>query len=169
VQRLLEWLNTDISWRDLLSLIPLLLILGILLECIAAGMLELFGFSLPRRKPSIPMLVWAFPFQLLFLALVEELIYRAPLLLLNLAGQGRVNCSALLLAVVLSVMFGVDHGNWQNIFIQGFGGLLYCLLFFKAGGISGNFFRAITATTGMHFLHNGVIALIQLAHGASYF
>jgi hypothetical protein len=147
----------------------IVLLAGILLDGLTAGILELFGFPLPKRKPDIPMLTWVFPFQLLFLAFVEEIKYRAPLILLRLADQERVTGLALFLAAVFSVVFGINHGGWQNIFVQGSGGFLYCLLFLKAGGISGNFFRALAATTGVHFLHNSVAALIQLVLGATCF
>ncbi len=74
--------------------------------------------------------------QLLILATTEELVFRfIPLFIaVKIAG---VSWWVLLVAVVSSIVFGQLHGTVKNIFTQGPGGLLYCLLFLKCGGFQG--------------------------------
>lgn len=62
-------------------------------------------------------------------ALVEELMFRFPLVILN------NNRNIQFIAIVLfSILFGLVHGDIYNIFIQGSSGIILSIVFLKCGG-----------------------------------
>lgn len=67
--------------------------------------------------------------------LIEEVIFR---LLPITVVQGLTPSRFVLWAVVLlsSIIFGFLHGSWQNIFIQGVGGIIFSRAFLRGGLIS---------------------------------
>lgn len=64
-----------------------------------------------------------------------------------------------LVAVISSVLFGLAHGNWVNIFLQGIGGLFYCLafVFINRKNEEAGFVKATMVTTVLHALYNLVV------------
>jgi membrane protease YdiL (CAAX protease family) len=81
------------------------------------------------------------------------------------------NYKVILVSVVFSALFGFLHGGWQNIFLQGVCGFVFCLLYLKCGGFSREYLRqdslwkkfkvfagkhskALYATTFAHIMFN---------------
>ena len=99
-------------------------------------------------------------FPILFAAAAfEELLFR----LIPLAGAviifGRRPVPVLAVSVISSAVFGLLHGNFVNIFVQGTNGFLLSLLFLKCGGFNGKSLKGFATSSLGHFLFNGFIAI----------
>lgn len=128
------------SW--LLILLPIMAVIMFFYD----GMLERNTFLKDLKPEDLPLLV------ILFMAFIEEVKFRLPLSVfvwLKLPTWG-----IMLVAILLSVLFGLLHGNGYNIPLQGFGGLLYSILYLKCGGMQKKPGKAIIVTTLAHALHN---------------
>lgn len=119
----------------------------------------------PTRVP-IP-LVWYIPFWLFAMALMEEIMFRLPLVLC-VELKWSVN-KTLLVAAALSALFGYAHGGFRFILFQGVFGFLYSILFLKCGGLERRYVKALLVSTTIHFLWNGTLAAIAYASGLTSF
>jgi hypothetical protein len=63
--------------------------------------------------------------------------------------------AALVATLFLSIIFGYIHGNVLNIFIQGWGGIAYSILFLKCGG--GQFKSLWSMLTGIYLGFSTVV------------
>ena len=96
---------------------------------------------------------------IVLLALIEEVIYRLPLsIFVKLKFP---TWAIMIVAIILSVIFGLAHGNALNILVQGWAGLLYSILYLKCGGMQGKPGKAIFVTTLAHSLHNTLVYYLQ--------
>lgn len=95
---------------------------------------------------------------ILFSALFEEFVFRFPLILA--VGSGLSLFFVLMFAVLLSIVFGILHGDPDCLWYQGVIGFLYCLLFLWCGGLSHHYGTALMTTTLAHFLHNAVLEVL---------
>jgi membrane protease YdiL (CAAX protease family) len=111
-----------------------------------------------------PMLI--FP-SLLGAAVAEELIFRLAPLAVVLYFFGRRPGLLLLTSLVVSAVFGIVHGNYVNIFIQGMSGFLLSLLFLKCGGFNGNVFKGCATSSLGHFLFNSLIVVPLIVTAAT--
>lgn len=88
-------------------------------------------------------------------AFLEERIFRLPLAIF--IGKNIDLENILVIAVLLSVLFGLAHVNGtvagQRIFVQGVSGFILSVLFLKCG-MQGDYGKALMATTFTHFLYN---------------
>jgi len=99
-------------------------------------------------------------------ALIEEIVFRGiPLHLAVLFSHGRWGFITPV-ALVSSFVFGWGHGGWEGIFLQGFGGLLYCGLFLKCGGLRGRILRPLAMCWAIHLTWNGMELGIAIAGSA---
>lgn len=130
------------------------------------------------RHPGIEMLRLSFPFRLFTGALLEEILFRyLPFQMavyrseeFDIENYWKVKASVIIYATCWSsVVFGLMHGNFFNIFIQGVVGIFFCLVFLKCGGMKRNFGKAVIASAFCHFSYNGLIALIALSSGETLF
>lgn len=129
-------------------------------------------FGMPERSPRenysedivrLPILVWDFPLVLLYLAAIEEFLFRVILLYLVMLVSrmvlGKRDFGYVLFAIVWSsIYFGYIHGGIIHIFIQGVAGVLFCLVFLKCGGYQGKIAKAFYCSTLCHALVNLLIA-----------
>jgi len=92
-------------------------------------------------------------------ALIEELIFRAPLV-----AAVRILRRPALIAVcvvALSCMFGyMHHGKIYSVPIQGMFGLLISVMFLKCGGANGKFLKPLLCTTFAHCMNNVFLCLV---------
>ncbi len=61
---------------------------------------------------------------------------------------------ALAASVISSVFFGLSHGSWPNLFLQGIGGFLLCLMIFKFGAWRGKLVKPFSAAVVIHSFYN---------------
>lgn len=114
--------------------------------------------------------VWYYPAIILAKAVSEETVYR----LIPLSGvvwtsylwlkyvakrESRriVMSAAIAVAIPASAYFGYTHGDWRNIFVQGFGGGVFSYIFLKYGGLDGRFMAPLISSTFCHALYNMVV------------
>lgn len=117
--------------------------------------------TVTELKSLGPVIVWPVLF---IAAAAEELIFRLFPLVAAFLIFGRRLIPVLAIALGASLIFGVLHGNYLNIFIQGASGFLLSLLFLKCGGYNGNILKAVASSSLGHFLLNGLIALTLFLH-----
>lgn len=88
--------------------------------------------------------LWAVLLALIVAPLWEEFFYRLlPIYFLQMTGANKA--TLWLVIVVYSIVFGLSHGSWHHIFVQGLAGLV-----FSAACLRGGFWMAFFA----HFFHN---------------
>lgn len=93
--------------------------------------------------------------------IAEEILYRFPLvvpILLRWSPGGTLG-----IAIILSILFGLAHGNAYHILIQGVGGFFYAILFLKCGGAQRHFPKALSVTVATHILYDGTLIGLGLA------
>ena len=66
----------------------------------------------------------------------EEGVFR--LIPINIASRiwGRENKIVWTVIIISSIIFGLIHGSWRNIFLQGSAGIVFSIAFLKGGYIS---------------------------------
>ncbi|HSE35488.1 MAG TPA: CPBP family intramembrane glutamic endopeptidase [Candidatus Paceibacterota bacterium] len=87
-----------------------------------------------------------------FLAAAEELLFRLPLIVFI-----KRNSSVGVLAaatITLSIIFGLGHGGWIGVPMQGVMGLIFCCVFLKCGGLHKKYGKAFLSSTVVHFSYN---------------
>jgi membrane protease YdiL (CAAX protease family) len=97
------------------------------------------------------------------IVLTEEFFFRLPLMFLTDAQPKTI----LIGAIFLSTIFGFTHGGWQQLPVQGFLGLILCLVFLKCGGIKEKPGKAFLSSSFVHFTFNWLlltIALVDFTH-----
>lgn len=159
------WLTTPVRDRKVYLWILGSLIVGYIKVSVVFAIFDLLGLTLHPQasEAKINITSSGLPFFLIFMALIEEVIFRLPL---AVAVEAEAEKSAILLfALLLSLAFGLAHGSILNIFIQGFGGFIYCILFLKCGGYQKKYSQALAVTTTAHFLWNLSVSFIALYHG----
>jgi len=158
-----HWLEIKVSGEDSISFVGVCLVIGFLLTICASWIMATLGIAPEPSRGKIPILVWWFPLFLFVAALVEELLFRFPLVF-YIENWG--NSWQLFTAIILfSIIFGAVHGSVKNIFLQGVFGFIYSLIFLKCGGLQGRYVKALCMSTLAHVTTNGIIALILLANG----
>lgn len=187
---LISWLDKEVKGIKVFYFIVVILLIDILYHAIfifvSWPVTDYFpsGFS---SVGDIKILTWYFPFFLFFAALGEEIIFRAIPLAYARLLFGKSD-KVIYVAIVFSIIFGLCHGGVSNIFTQGVGGFLYCIVFLKCGGFQDEKIRisddtvviiegppmrkivkATLCSTATHFLWNSVVALMILFFGGTTF
>lgn len=136
---------------------------------LALGILSSFTtFADQALEVGVPILSWDFPFELIFAAALEEVVFRIlPLaLVMHFVKKRWVTFSV---AVIASIIFGLIHGGPMNILIQGVGGLIYSGLFIKYSDNGTKFARAGIIVILMHIIFNTMITLEGVSFGVMEF
>jgi len=95
-----------------------------------------------------------------FLVAIEEAIFRLPLVVfLKRNASPRTLC---VVVAILSILFGLGHGGWIGVPIQGVMGISFCVVFLKCGGLQKKYWKAFLSSTGVHFVHNFIVLGIFL-------
>lgn len=146
---------------------------------------------------GIDMTTWRFWVWLaVFVALGEEVLFRLPLSILGrlsqllrwavlkisgnpgppvgseeyLASRRRWAAPFVLpLALLLPPLFGIAHGMWQFVFIQGVAGLMFTLLYLKCGGGMGKVVKPLLICALAHFIIDGTIFGLAILSGQTMF
>lgn len=92
-------------------------------------------------------------------AISEEIVFRFfPLhIVVEIIKNPRV---VLIVAIIVSIIFGYLHGNWQKIFLQGITGFVLSCVYLKCGGFQKRWLKALAASSLTHILFNLTLALI---------
>lgn len=86
-----------------------------------------------------------------YAAIFEEMLFRMPL---AIAAEFCRPKTIVILVIVLSIIFGYLHGSFHHIYFQGAHGLVYSVIFLKAGGFQRRPFKALLAATIIHASYN---------------
>jgi len=159
----ISWLKIEPKGFCALLIIFFSVLLAINYSIISASILCLLNINLPdtgyQNIQSINLMLVLIVFAN---AMKEEILFRLPLAFLT-----KCNCKneiVITSAIFSSVLFGFIHGSLSHIFVQGVVGFCFCFLFLKCGGWQNNFAKALTATTGAHFLLNMFYLLSPTIH-----
>ena len=163
----MNWLKKEAQGKGVCNCILLWLCFNLgysVLVCTTFILLKMPPIEFPGGKITIDAkLFLALP----IVVLIEEVLFRGPLICV-----AKIRCSlknTLIAAAILSMIFGLVHGLWICIFIQGVAGFGLSLLFLKCGGLQGRYIKAITATTTAHVAFDAILLLICMQHGMKEF
>ncbi|HOX95918.1 MAG TPA: CPBP family glutamic-type intramembrane protease [Candidatus Woesebacteria bacterium] len=93
---------------------------------------------------------------LTYRAFIEEIMFRGlPLFLVLLFDKSRKYWP--IVAVISSILFGLTHGQIGNVFIQGVGGMTFCIFFVAMWKVKKNSLWALVATTFTHAWYNAFL------------
>lgn len=159
-----QWLEKEAGGKQIFFYIFFFLLVTFIYNLAVVFIAYLLGIHIITTPgKNIEFLMHYFPFVLIAAAFGEEVISRLPLAIPIELGLSKKKIIAS--AVLLSVMFGIMHGGFVNIFLQGMAGFFYSILFLKCGGLKKKYTKALITTTAIHSLFNGIILLILLATG----
>jgi membrane protease YdiL (CAAX protease family) len=166
--RLTSWLEQPYDRRRMLLLMAVVVVADLTYSLLAVLGVYAFGGSLPASAGE-DLLSGRYGFLELALLLVgvvilEEVLFR--LVPLGLARLFRASPRVMvLIAILSSIGFGLAHGSWTSILIQGVSGLCLSLIYLKAGGLSGRVIRGFDWSCGAHLCFNALVFAVALATG----
>lgn len=164
-KRLLDWLQVEARGANAFAVIGIVMLLDLFWNTVVLSALLFVADIHPvHHRVGLTINVWL-PVILLGLATMEEVMFRFPLALF-VEGDWRMG-DILIVAVLLSALFGILHGGLINIFLQGVGGFLWSLVFLKCGGAEKNYAKGVLASTLCHFFFNCAVAMPAIMSGAS--
>ena len=161
-----RWSLKQISGWKLFGFGILITILDIIFSIVVTlVMINVFNIEPPDTVVMrIPMMAWyAIPLVLMIIA-IEELIFRFIPLTLAVSFWGH-STKVLIIAILSSILFGLWHGSYHYVFIQGAGGFLYCIMFLKSGGFEKRFIRAGMVCLSLHTAFNAVVIILSFMTG----
>jgi hypothetical protein len=161
LKKISDFINTELLWKELptkaVELVTWALGINIVFGILFATLHIEYSQSVAHIEIT--------DYKCWFLVIIsgpaaEEAIFRLPLaLVLNHTKNIKVLFGS---AIILSCWFGISHGNIANLATQGLSGLLFSLLFLKAG-ITGNIAKAFCASYFAHSLFNTyIMSLLML-------
>ena len=98
--------------------------------------------------------------------IIEETLFRLiPALVLTALKKQNNRAWIFVFYFISSVLFGMAHGNWENIFVQGIGGVVYSVTFvyfWKKKNIYGenDLENGLIASVLLHFLFDFIMIFI---------
>lgn len=167
--KFIAWLKDEAKWKDVFGVILAFVFLNLFWDYLAVViMIGTIGLDVPPVVDGTTLILsWNFLATLILAVFVEEVIFRvAPLTLATLLCKSPQ--TVLLVAGASSVIFGLVHGSWHHIFIQGVAGILFSCVFLKCGGFSKKYVKATAASVATHFLVNGILIGFMLLAGKEY-
>lgn len=167
----MRWLEREARVREAPLYIFGFFALHLWYTAIAVWVINTFGIEIPateQDRHTTSILQWHFPLLLMYWALMEEFLFRVPV---GIAAEflGKSAWVIVPMVIISSVIFGWIHGSYHRVFLQGVGGVLFCILFLKCGGLSGNYPKALASSTIAHALFNGALVIISLSLGITEF
>lgn len=159
--RLLAWLKKDnLRGADFAMFCTLLLGFNFIYELVLIFTLP-FPVDPFLQDPNNLPLILLTTVILLPTAAIEELVFRGPL---SIVTRKFPHKTWLLVAstIALSLLFGLVHGSPWNMLTQGVTGLSFSIIYLKAGGIHGKFWKPVMISTLAHLGFNTFIVLIML-------
>jgi len=162
--RFIRWLKREARGRNFWCYTILFALANFIYVLLFFLVLVLIGIDvMPREYSPIFLLriirYWYKFLPWMFYAIIrEEFIFRLLPLGLGLRLARVLKKDPLFLLIFLSIsfsaVFGLGHGRYTNILIQGMVGLSWCVLFLKCGGFQGKYLKAFSATLLSHLLYN---------------
>ena len=168
MKKLLDWLAKEVPQKSRKWFILSAVCLSVVWSICVIMVLDFFGIELPQKQTmGLKIATWYFHFILFILAAIEEALFRLPLAAITYKlGKSRVVLLAILLS---SVIFGLLHGGFICIFIQGVSGIILCAVFLKCGGFQENARAGFLASVLTHYLCNVVLIWLAFMGGLRYF
>lgn len=150
IYRFYNWLKTEIPFRKIPTYILGEVLVNACLSAVGIAILDMVYTTTPLPQIlTASDLLWYTPLLLVVNSFFEELFFRGPLYFKKLQNTPSRLYAAILIS---SVLFGLAHGTFFNIAIQGVSGLLLSILFLKGGGSKKRFWRGIATSTIAHAL-----------------
>ncbi len=164
-----EWLQREPRGKSL-CLFIIMCVLAMLtyvlcFELVTKMLTNIISLVKINNSGGIRIFTFYFPFLMFFFAIVEEIIFRAPLILFI-----TMNCrlrTMLFFAVLFSVIFGFLHGGIKHIFIQGVSGMMLSIAFLKCGGLQKKYTKALLTSTTVHYIYNMILVALLVLLGAT--
>jgi hypothetical protein len=157
-----NWIKKEPKGLDWIWFMFLFLIVHFIAAIAGLWILNRIGLDLPKQDFGMSLL--SFTAMLPLVVLTEEICFRLPLMV-PLQAKKHKGILTLVVAIGLSAIFGYLHGNIYNCFIQGVGGLIFCLTYVKCGGWNGRFTKALFSSYSLHLTFDLIIVAILLARG----
>ncbi|NTW14347.1 MAG: CPBP family intramembrane metalloprotease [Candidatus Moranbacteria bacterium] len=160
-----QWFHKEASFKESVFLIIVMLAAAYwYIFCIGTAFPGLAD-HLSKTPIGITIAAPSTPLFILVAAFFEELIFRFPL---SIPVRRGLSVPVIMIFVaVFSIIFGLLHGTWANIFMQGVVGALFSVVYLKCGGMSGNYPKALAASTVIHFLYNMIALGLAYIAGAT--
>jgi membrane protease YdiL (CAAX protease family) len=156
LNRLVSWLRTEPVGIELYSFLIMTTMVYTIISTILGITSYYLGFVDENQRrvetflTEVPLMTIFVTF---FIGIVkEEVIFRLPLALFIKLKAGLP--AILTVSVVSSILFGYYHGDWVNLKHQSVGGLVYCIVFLKCGGLHGNYKKAFLSALAVHLLYD---------------
>ncbi|MBM3261290.1 CPBP family intramembrane metalloprotease [Candidatus Kaiserbacteria bacterium] len=151
--RMNAWLEREIVTKH----VPYFVILAILCAFIAGALgqtlLSLWGIQVSKGNVvdiRQALSFWGFMDLMIPAIVLEELIYRAPLMIVAYLDPPLIIPSIL----ISSALFGWAHGDWTNLFVQGIDGIIFSVVLLKCGGMHNKLVKSALSVTMTHALYN---------------
>ncbi len=119
-----------------------------------AETLQVLASICPEGKP-----IWS---------IIEESLFRAiPLttvvafMLWSGAKRRWVVCAGMFMGLCTAIIFGIAHGGWVHVPVQGMMGMCSALAFLKCGGVRGEYWSGLLAAAATHVAANELLLVIQ--------
>ncbi len=156
IERFIGWLKTEVYGANAVLFIIFFSLIALLVAEINVRILTYF-LNIEHKEKIFPLTLSLVPWMFLW-ALKEEFVYRRPIsLIVSRNGLGYV---CLAWVIIAQIIFGLDHGSFYNIFIQGVAGCFYVVIFLKCGGASGKIIKPMLASASGHALYNLILVAI---------
>ena len=168
-----DFFSKELKFRQLPILIPIFITIYFLYaEIILTFFIRYVSHLCPLSNSpltdftSISCIMW------FCYAYAEESLFRAPLFIFTFNAR-RFHCGLkafIILSIFLSIAFGSVHaiGHYStlifNICVQGVYGFGLCMIWLKAGGLNGKFWKPIFTTTLFHGFTNITLITICAHH-----
>lgn len=161
------WLKREAYGWDVAKCIVYCVALALVLNLIILGIYSLCGVQpTPVAGSGEELFSLSFILILALTALLEEVLFRLPLALFVRWWDIR---AALIVAAMVSVVFGFLHGDVWHVLIQGASGFLYCIVYLKCGGSWGRYWKGLFSAFAAHALFNAICAAAMMAAGETKF
>jgi hypothetical protein len=168
LDKLFAWLRIEPKGWALVRFLTIILIVNLLNAFLSIGFIYFIGIHTDGR-PDIEAFMRSMPITFMCILLPifvmsEEFFFRLSLMFF-VHKQPKV---IFMSAVFLSALFGYAHGGIGYILIQGFSGLMLCLVFLKCGGLQEKPGKAFRSSSAVHLIFNWIILtplLLGLTHG----
>lgn len=133
-----------------------------------ASLMPIFFEAITGRQWGASLTIAESFLRVVYLALIEEIYFRLPLVIFIFWDRHRRDTSGTSLisnliwfSIFSSVIFGYMHGAPVNIFIQGVGGFILCATFLKCGAMNCKLGKALAASTAVHALWNCYVLVLS--------
>lgn len=158
MSRFFDWLGQEPTGKAYWKFLAFVVLLNYGFVSWVEIVLNIVGVQLPNSKALEALTqnhtVLFFSLLPLFAA-IEEAIFRLPLrIFLKRNLSPRRLC---VVVIILSVLFGLGHGGWSGVPIQGVMGVVFCVVYLRCGGLQKKYWKAFLSSTGVHTLHNCIV------------